>query len=1217
MIDRTRRSTVLAGLVVALFVGFVVQASWSGRAVTFDSVLFFLIVGVTVGSIYAVAASGLVVTYTTSGIFNFAQGAIGMFMAFVYWELKVDLGLQTLLALAVTVLIAAPLFGAGIERLLMRRLSTAPLVAQLVVTIGLMLALIGLAAFIWDPGESHAIGTFFGSDGFSIGQTFMPYYRLITIFAGIGIAIGLRFVLYRTRLGVAMRAVVDNRDLAGLNGVHPGRVSSASWALGASMAAIAGIFLAEELSTLSIETLTLLIVDAFAAAIIGRLKSLPLTYVGGLIIGLSISFQQNFLTWSGRWSTASPAIPTIILFLALLFLPQDRIEGRRSFVLKSPRLISLKRALVGFVIVFVAVAVLSGALDRPNVRRLTIALITALIMVSLVPLTGWSGQISLAQITFVGIGAWATFEFSTAGGELFGLKLFAPGNPMLLLVGAAVAIPFGVLMALPALRLRGLYLALATMSFARMAEFVFFDQPEVFGGQGRSIADIKVLGTDISAPFTLLGIDFPRDAGLMILVAFLFGVVGMVVVALRRGGFGRRLVAMRDSPAACATLGVNLSRTKLVVFMLSAAIAGFAGALLGVARGTASTLDFQMLTGLPYLLLLVVGGASIVSGALLGGILLQVFTWIAVIFPNGLRVPGINLDVVDLQAKLGPGLAGIGIGRHPAGVVTDISARWQERSAPVPAVPVPAPPVPVPAAAGISPRASAAAAGTPLLAVDRVAVRFGGLQILDAVSIDVRIGHVTGLIGPNGAGKTTLFNVITGLQPPSHGQVVIEGKDITFSKPHQRARLGIGRTFQRLETFDTLSARDNVLVAAEMRRAWSREKFDAAALADELIARVGLEDVAGERVDSLPTGTARLVEVARALASKPRVLLLDEPSSGLDASETAALSDLLRELAAGGLAVLLVEHDMSFVMGACENIHVLDFGKIITAGSPTEVQASPAVRTAYLGDDREQAVAVTAPSLDAVRRESEAPDAPAATDTATPAIALAQVRAGYGNIEVIHGLDLVVPAGQVFALLGPNGAGKSTTLKIASSQVRPTHGTVEILGHDVIGTTPDQLAREGICLVPEGRGIFPNLTVTENLRMATYTGTPFATVLERSFDRFPRLAERRKQIAGTLSGGEQQMLAMARALTSDPKVLLLDELSMGLAPLIVEELYEVVKQIATDGVSILVVEQFAHEVLGVADVAAIMLHGRVELVGAPAEIGPALDRAYLGGSVIA
>ena len=504
-----------------------------------------------------------------------------------------------------------------------------------------------------------------------------------------------------------------------------------------------------------------------------------------------------------------------------------------------------------------------------------------------------------------------------------------------------------------------------------------------------------------------------------------------------------------------------------------------------------------------------------------------------------------------------------------------------------------------------------------LLDISDVAVRFGGLQVLDGVSIDVRPGHVTGLIGPNGAGKTTLFNVITGLQAPDAGRVLIDGTDITQSKPHQRARLGIGRTFQRLETFDTLSARDNVLVAAEMRRAWSREKFDPGELADLLIARVGLQTVAGERVDSLPTGTQRLVEVARALASKPRVLLLDEPSSGLDATETAALSDLLRELAADGLAILLVEHDMSFVMGACENIHVLDFGKIISRGSPTDVQASDAVRAAYLGDAREQEVAEVAPSLDAVRVADVTAASLARADGAPVALALRDVRAAYGNIEVIHGLDLVVPEGHVFALLGPNGAGKSTALKIASGQLGVTKGSVEVAGRDVRRMASDQLARDGVCLVPEGRGIFPNLTVTENLRMATYTGVSFSQVLERSFEQFPRLADRRKQVAGTLSGGEQQMLAMARALTSDPTVLLLDELSMGLAPLIVEELYQVVKRIAETGVSILVVEQFAHEVLGVADIAAIMLHGRIELLGAPAEVGPALDHAYLGGTVVA
>jgi branched-chain amino acid transport system ATP-binding protein len=553
-----------------------------------------------------------------------------------------------------------------------------------------------------------------------------------------------------------------------------------------------------------------------------------------------------------------------------------------------------------------------------------------------------------------------------------------------------------------------------------------------------------------------------------------------------------------------------------------------------------------------------------------------------------------------------------------------------------------------------------------LLKVDSVSVSFGGLQALSGVTIDVPESEVTGLIGPNGAGKTTLFNVITGLQPANSGQVVLDERDLTAYKPHKRARLGIGRTFQRLETFGTLSVRDNVLVAAEMRRGWSRERFKPGQLADELIERIGLVPVAGERVDKLPTGTQRLVELARALATKPRVILLDEPSAGLNEEETDELAELLHELASTGLGILLVEHDMGLVMSACDHIHVLDFGRIIAYGTPEEVQANPLVRAAYLGEgdeesdvpDEQEALLREVTELEAnVEAETEgdaeggaaaaasttaavtaAPNAspngeggngvsalaatlppPAGTTATAPtpgaALELLDIRAAYGTIDVLHGVSISIPPGQVFALLGPNGAGKSTTLKVASGQMQPVAGTVHFAGQRVNGWSSDKLARAGLCTIPEGRGIFPNLTVLENLRMITYSGVSLSDVEERAYHRFPRLQERRKQVAGTLSGGEQQMLAMARAMATSPKVLLLDELSMGLAPLIVEELYEVVKRIAAEDVSILIVEQFAHEVLGVTDVAAIMLHGRIQLVGKPHDVAEALQAAYLGGAV--
>jgi branched-chain amino acid transport system ATP-binding protein len=236
-----------------------------------------------------------------------------------------------------------------------------------------------------------------------------------------------------------------------------------------------------------------------------------------------------------------------------------------------------------------------------------------------------------------------------------------------------------------------------------------------------------------------------------------------------------------------------------------------------------------------------------------------------------------------------------------------------------------------------------------LLLTDHVVVHFGGLRALSDADIEVEAGTVTGLIGPNGAGKTTCFNVITGLQEPTSGRVRFDGIDITSKTPHQRARLGIARTFQKLEAFSSLSARENVLVAAEQRKAWDRSGFNPGAVADELLDRVGITDLADYMVGTLPTGTARLVELARALATRPRILLLDEPSSGLNDEETDAMASLLRALVGDGLAVLLVEHDMSFVMGTCEAIYVLDFGVVIATGTPAEIQENPMVQAAYLG----------------------------------------------------------------------------------------------------------------------------------------------------------------------------------------------------------------------------------------------------------------------------
>jgi branched-chain amino acid transport system ATP-binding protein len=515
--------------------------------------------------------------------------------------------------------------------------------------------------------------------------------------------------------------------------------------------------------------------------------------------------------------------------------------------------------------------------------------------------------------------------------------------------------------------------------------------------------------------------------------------------------------------------------------------------------------------------------------------------------------------------------------------------------------------------------------------VSDVSVRFGGLQALSSVSLEVAPGEVHGLIGPNGAGKTTLFNVITGLQRPTHGQVHLGNRDVTGAKPHVRSRLGLGRTFQRLELFGTLSARENVQMAAEVQRHKLANGRTPIAEAEFQLGRVGILHIANEPTDSLPTGLARLVEMARALATSPTVLLLDEPSSGLNAEETHGLGEVLQQLASEGMGVLLVEHDMALVMAICSRVDVLDNGEIIARGDPASLRGNPVVQEAYLGIEGEpvdseatRPAHETPPPVDLGRRTPGLPSSLSGEkgiggtdDRGSSPLALSAVgvRTGYGRIEVLHGVSLDVAKGSALALLGPNGAGKTTLLKAISGQLAFTAGTVVVGGHKLGRNATEHLARAGVCMIPEGRSVFPNLTVAENLLMYTHrrSGLKTAWIEERAFERFPVLGGRRKQLAGTLSGGEQRMLSMARALTTDPKILLIDELSMGLAPMIVEDLYGLVGQlVSSEQLTIIMVEQFVQTALSIADFAAIMVNGELVKSGTPTEIRADVVGAYLG-----
>jgi len=622
--------------------------------------LAFSIIGIVTGAAYAVAASGLVVTYATSGIFNISHGAIGMFMAFFYWQLVVQWHVPPAIALVAIVLLVAPAFGAAVELILIRRVGGNSLATTLVVTIGFMVFLMGLVNTIW-KGTARVVEPFFGRAGFTVGSFFVSWHEFITVMVALGIALGLRLLLYRTRVGIAMRAVVDNRELAALNGARPAWVSTLSWALGASMASLAGILIAPTLQ-LSVLPLTLLVVNAYAAAMVGRLRSLPLTFVGALGIGLAQAYAVGYMPTSGFWGSTPMqglrlSIPAVLLFVVLLWLPQDKIEGGRFTMRRqSVSVPSFGRSVIGGLLLVAATVVVSGILSPGNLVYFGIGLATALIMLSLVPLTGWGGQVSLCQMTFAGLGAFAMSKFGH-GGSIIGF--FA---------ALALAGVVGALIALPALRLRGLYLALATMAFAVAMDNMFFPDGAVFTFNG---------SVSIPRP-NLFGFHVTGTRAYVIFLSVVFALLAVALYAMRRGPIGRVLSAMKDSEAACATLGLSLTTTKLFVFALSAGLAGLAGALFGAMRTVAGSTDFLMLQSLPILLLVVVGGVATASGALLGGITLGLLPIIANRYPA--------LAAITL---LGSGLAGITLGSNPDGVTVGIARRlrrlFPERATPEPA----------------------------------------------------------------------------------------------------------------------------------------------------------------------------------------------------------------------------------------------------------------------------------------------------------------------------------------------------------------------------------------------------------------------------------------------------------------------------------------------------------------------------------------------------
>jgi branched-chain amino acid transport system ATP-binding protein len=767
-------------------------------------------------------------------------------------------------------------------------------------------------------------------------------------------------------------------------------------------------------------------------------------------------------------------------------------------------------------------------------------------------LLGYTGLVSFGASAFFGAASYAAgIAMLHFFGDIYVSILFA----------TVLAALLGLVIGLLVLRRRGIYFSLLTLAFTQLLYEIAFKWTAVTGGEN------GLQGITRRSPSDPYVYHYFVTTLVLCAIAIIWRVV--------HSPFGRVLQAIRDNEQRVRCLGYNTHRYKLGVFVLSAAVIGLAGSLLTflIQSAYADNLDWEHAGDT--VMMTILGGTHHFLGPMLGSVIYTVLSdQLSSYTEHWMLFFGAILIIFILLS--------------PEGVMGIIQKCFGRRGWTLTRETIPDRPKNL---HGILDAAVTATGrggkDRAILEIRGLSKRFGSLVVADGINLKIERGSLHSLIGPNGAGKTTLFNMLTGLMHCDGGEIFFRGKDITRTPAHSRVALGLARSFQIVSVFKHLSVFETIRVAVQSRSPYRaslwRDAYRLPGVNDKvwaLLTTVGLTEKAGEPCANLAHGEQRLLEIAVSLATEPELILLDEPLAGLGESDRELIGALIRKLA-GRHTIVLIEHDIDRLLDISDRISVLHQGHVIAEGEPAAIANDPRVREAYLGRHGLQSRERTTPPM-------------AGAGKPASLLTLRGISAGYDSSSVLHEIDLEIGAGEVVALLGRNGVGKTTTLRTIMGTLTARQGTIIFDGQDITRFPTHRINQSGIAIVPEGRRIFPNLSVIENLSLGQRDG---GWSIEEIYELFPKLRMRQNAKGENLSGGERQMLAIGRVLAAPQKLILLDEPFEGLAPSVVAEVLSALEQLRKR-TSILLVEHKVDLVLDLADRAYVMVNGEILYAGA-------------------